>query len=105
MPNTVLLLSQIAVVLLACQLMGRLLGRIGQPRVMGQMLAGIVLGPSLPGWGAPGASAARFPASSLGFVNVLSQIGLVFFMFLVGLELDLRLLRGQGRVAGMTRHA
>jgi Kef-type K+ transport system membrane component KefB len=105
MPNTVLLLSQIAVVLLAGQLMGRLLGRIGQPRVMGEMLAGIMLGPSLLGWVAPGASAALFPASSLGFVNVLSQIGLVFFMFLVGLELDLRLLRGQGRVAVMTSHA
>ena len=105
MPNTVLLLSQIAVILLAGQFMGRLLGRIGQPRVMGEMLAGIMLGPSLLGWVAPSASAALFPASSLGFVNVLSQIGLVFFMFLVGLELDLRLLRGQGRVAVMTSHA
>jgi Kef-type K+ transport system membrane component KefB len=104
MPNTMLLLSQIAVVVLAAQLMGRLLGRIGQPRVVGEMLAGIMLGPSLLGWLAPGLSGALFPASSLGFVNVLSQIGLVFFMFLVGLELDLRLLRGQGRVAVMTSH-
>ena len=105
MPNTVLLLSQIAVVLLVCQFTGRLLGRIGQPRVMGEMLAGIMLGPSLFGWVAPGLSGALFPEESLGFVNVLSQIGLVFFMFLVGLELDLRLLRGQSRVAVMTSHA
>jgi Kef-type K+ transport system membrane component KefB len=104
-PDTVLLLSQIAVVLLVSQLMGRLLGRLGQPRVMGEMLAGILLGPSLLGWLAPGVSAALFPASSLGFVNVLSQIGLVFFMFLVGLELDLGLLRGQGRLALLTSHA
>jgi Kef-type K+ transport system membrane component KefB len=105
MPNTVLLLSQIAVVLVACQFAGRLLARIGQPRVMGEMLAGIMLGPSLLGWLVPGVSGALFPAESLGYVNVLSQIGLVFFMFLVGLELDLGTLRGQGRVALMTSHA
>jgi Kef-type K+ transport system membrane component KefB len=105
MPSTLLLLSQIAVVLLAGQLVGRLLGRIGQPRVVGEMLAGIMLGPSLFGWLAPDAWGMLFPAQSLGFVNALSQIGLVFFMFLVGLELDLGLLRGQSRVAVMTSHA
>jgi Kef-type K+ transport system membrane component KefB len=104
-PSTLLLLSQVAVVLLAGQVVGRLLGRIGQPQVMGEMLAGLMLGPSLLGWVAPTAWAALFPASSLGYVNVLSQIGLVFFMFLVGLELDLGLLRGQGRLALITSHA
>ncbi|HET7038280.1 MAG TPA: cation:proton antiporter [Gemmatimonadales bacterium] len=105
MPNSLLLLAQIAVVLLTCQLVGRLLSKIGQPRVMGEMIAGIMLGPSLLGWLAPGASALLFPAESLGFVNALSQIGLVFFMFLVGLELDLTMLRGQSRVAVLTSHA
>jgi Kef-type K+ transport system membrane component KefB len=105
MPDSLLLLSQIAAVLVASQVVGRLLGRLGQPRVVGEMLAGILLGPSLLGWAAPGISQALFPPESLGFVNGLSQIGLIFFMFLVGLELDLPALRGQGRVAVMTSHA
>ena len=71
----------------------------------GLLAAGILLGPSLLGWVAPDLFQALFPPVSLGFLSALSQIGLVFFMFLVGLELDLKLLRGQTRAAVITSHA
>src|SRR6185503_18305461 len=105
MPDILLLLAQIAGILVAARLVGRAVALIGQPRVVGEMLAGIMLGPSLLGWAAPGLSHSLFPPGSLGFLSALSQIGLVFFMFLVGLELDLKLLRGQGRAAVVTSHA
>ncbi|HYC31615.1 MAG TPA: cation:proton antiporter, partial [Gemmatimonadales bacterium] len=105
MPDVLLLLSQIAGILVTARLVGRAVGFIGQPRVMGEMLAGLMLGPSLLGWAAPELFHAMFPPVSLGFLSALSQIGLVFFMFLVGLELDLKLMRGQGRAAVITSHA
>ena len=95
MPDILLLLSQIAGILVTARLVGRAVALIGQPRVVGEMLAGIMLGPSLLGWAAPELFHQLFPPASLGFLNALSQIGLVFFMFLIGLELDLKLLRGQ----------
>lgn len=105
MPDLLLLLAQIAGVLFAARIFGRLATLVGQPQVVGEMLAGIVLGPSLLGQLAPGLSLALFPPESLGFLGTLSQIGLLFFMFLVGLELDPTLLRGQGHAAVVTSHA
>jgi Kef-type K+ transport system membrane component KefB len=105
MPSVLLLLAQVAGILITARLVGHAVRFIGQPRVVGEMLAGLMLGPSLLGWAAPELSQLLFPPASLGFVNALSQIGLVFFMFLVGLELDLSLLRGQGRAAVVTSHA
>lgn len=93
------LLVQIGVILLAGRVLGLLFRRIGQPSVIAEILAGILLGPSLLGVVAPGALAALFPASSLPVLNMTSQLGLVFFMFLVGLEFDTALLRGQGRAS------
>lgn len=63
------------------------------------MVAGILLGPSLLGWVAPSLSMAIFPAASLGYLNALSQIGLILFMFLVGVSLNPKELRGQGQTA------
>ena len=79
-----LLLLQIAAVLGLSRVMRRLLVPLKQPAVIGEMVAGLMLGPSCLGWLAPRWFAALFPASSLGPLNALSQLGLVLFMFLVG---------------------
>jgi len=100
-----LLLVQIIVILVAARLVGAVVRRLGQPQVVGEMLAGIALGPSLLGAHAPGISAVLFPPSSLGFINALSQVGLLVFMFLVGLELDTRSIRERGRSAVIISHA
>jgi Kef-type K+ transport system membrane component KefB len=104
MPNLFTLILQIAVVLAVCRLVGELFRKIHQPRVVGEMFAGIMLGPSLLGWVAPHVSAYVFPASSLGFLNALSQVGVVVFMFLVGLGIDPRELKKQGHAAVLTSH-
>lgn len=85
----VLLLLQIAVILAVCRLLHAAAERIGQPPVIGEIIAGLLLGPSFFGSLAPGLFARLFPAASLPALNALSQIGLVLFMFLVGLHLDL----------------
>ena len=66
MPNLVTLLLQVAAIVLTARLAGLLICRIGQPQVLGEMVAGIMLGPSFLGWAAPGLSRALFPAASLG---------------------------------------
>lgn len=102
MLNLPVLIIQIGVILLVARLVGLLFRYIHQPQVVGEMIAGILLGPSLLGWVAPGLSAALFPPASLGFLNALSQVGLLLFMFLIGLEFDPKVLRGQGLTAVVT---
>jgi Kef-type K+ transport system membrane component KefB len=102
--TVVLLLLQIAVILSVCRLLHYLGERIGQPPVIGEIIAGMLLGPSLFGWLAPSLFARLFPPASLPPLNALSQIGLVLFMFLVGLHLDLAevwTLRGVAGLAGL----
>jgi Kef-type K+ transport system membrane component KefB len=82
-----------------------LVRRIGQPQVIGEMVAGILLGPSLLGWAAPSLSNLIFPASSLGYLNAVSQIGLILFMFLVGVSLNPKELRQHRHTAIVTSHA
>jgi Kef-type K+ transport system membrane component KefB len=94
-----LLLLRICVIALSAQLLGRLFQRLGQPRVAGEMTAGIALGPSLLGWIAPRLHASLFPETSLASLNLLGQLGLILYMFLVGLTLNLGHLREQSRIA------
>jgi len=99
--NIARLLLQIAVILALCRLLHGILQRMGQPPVIGEIIAGLLLGPSFIGWLAPSWYAQLFPASSLPALNGLSQIGLVLFMFLVGLRLDLREVSAFRNVAGL----
>ena len=104
MPDLSTLLIQVLVILVVARLVGWLFQKIHQPQVMGEMVAGILLGPSLLGWLFPGVSTALFPPASLGFLNSLSQVGLLFFMFLVGLELNPENLHGRRHAAVLTSH-
>ena len=81
------LLLQLVVILVVARLCGLLLRRFGQPPVIGEMAAGIVLGPIVFGAAFPEAHAPLFPQASLGALTSLSTLGLVLFMFVVGAEL------------------
>ena len=100
-----LLLAQIIVIILMARLLGWLFKKIGQPAVIGEIIAGIILGPSLLGLFFPEFSAALFPLKSLSNLQFLSQIGLILFMFVVGMELDLKILRNSARDAIVISHA
>src|ERR1019366_4606754 len=97
-----LLLLQIAVIVGFSRLVAAAFRRFGQPQVVGEMAAGLALGPTLFGWLLPGAYHALFPPASLGFLNGLSEIGLAIFIFLVGVRVDFAELRNQRGVAIVT---
>jgi Kef-type K+ transport system membrane component KefB len=105
LPDLSLLLAQLGVVLAACWIVGRIVRAFGQPRVVGEMLAGILLGPSVLGALLPAVNRALFPAGSLGYLSALAQVGLVLFMFLVGLDVDPAALRHRARAALVISHA
>lgn len=100
-----LLLAQIITIILVARLLGWLCKKIGQPKVIGEIAAGILLGPSLAGVYFPGFTAFLFPAQSLGNLQFLSQIGLILFMFVVGMELDLKVLKNKAHEAVVISHA
>src|SRR5690348_18240988 len=104
MPNMFTLVLQIGIVVAVCRIVGTLFRKIHQPRVVGEMFAGILLGPSLLGWMMPSVSAYLFPPASLSYLNALSQIGIVIFMFLVGLGINPQELKKQGHAAVLTSH-
>ena len=95
------LMLAIAVVILLARAVGALVGRVGQPPVMGEVLAGVLLGPSLLGWLAPSISDYVFPGDIRPLVTAAADVGLAYFMFLVGAELDTSLLRGRLRTAAV----
>lgn len=90
---------EVAVILLACRLCGRAARRIGQPQVVGEIIAGIALGPSLLGRLLPELQGAVFGQDTRPILHVVSQLGLVLYMFVVGLEFDLPQVRRQARSA------
>lgn len=100
-----LLLAQIVTIILVARLFGWICMKIRQPTVIGEMIAGIVLGPSLVGMYFPEFSAFIFPKESLGNLQFLSQIGLILFMYIVGMELDLSVLRKKAHDAVVISHA
>jgi len=87
--NIAQLLVATGAIVLATRIFGWLFERIGQPCVLGEMTAGIVLGPSLLGYFFPSALTYIFPPSALAILNALSQLGILLFMFIVGLEVDI----------------
>jgi len=98
-------LMQIIIIIIASRLCAYLFQKIGQPAVMGETIAGILLGPSLLSTVLPGFSQFVFPAASLGNLQMLSQIGLILFMFVIGMELDLNVLKKKAGAAIMISHA
>ncbi len=102
-------LAGLAIILIAARIVGSIFERFNQPRIVGEIVAGILIGPTILGGqlaraAVPGKPAVDgsglvndlFPLQSFGFLSLLGQVALVFYMFLVGLELDKRLLRGRG---------
>ena len=87
MSNVAILLLEVCVILIATRLVGSLFQRLHQPRIIGEMIAGIMLGPSLLGWLAPQLMTTLFPVSNFGYLKALSQIGLLVFMYIVGFKL------------------
>lgn len=100
-----ILLAQIVTIIFVARFFGWIFKKIGQPTVIGEIIAGIVLGPSLIGMYFPEFSAALFPLHSLGNLQFLSQIGLILFMFVVGMELDLNVLKNKANDAVVISHA
>ena len=104
MHTVVLVLIEILIVIGLSRLVGLGFRWIQQPLVIGEIVAGIMLGPSLFGLVAPQMAAILFPVETIPFLNVLSQVGLIFFMFLIGLELDPKYLKGNLDIAILTSH-
>lgn len=104
METVIHVLIQVLIVIALSRLMGLVCRWLKQPLVIGEIVAGIMLGPSLFGLIAPNLAATVFPAETIPFLNVLSQIGLIFFMFLIGLELNPKYLSGQLDTAILTSH-
>lgn len=99
------ILLAVSVVMIGVRVVGWLISKIGQPRVMGEIVAGILLGPSVLGLVLPEVVNYLFPSPVIDALRVLAQFGLVMFMFLIGLELNLGLLRGQGRKVSIISQA
>ena len=99
------LFIQLLVIIVVSRLMGTAVRQLGQPEVVGEMAAGIFLGPSLFGLLAPSAFAFVFPESSLGTLRLLSQVGVCLFMFAVGMELNVTHVRKKAHAAVAVSHA
>src|SRR5436305_3701658 len=90
---------QLAFILAVCRLVGFVTRKIGQPQVVGEMIAGVVMGPSLFGLLLPGLQHELFPKGAMAILYASSQVGLVLYMFLIGVEFDTNLIRQRLRSA------
>jgi Kef-type K+ transport system membrane component KefB len=99
------LILQIVSIIAVSRISGFFFNKIGQPTVIGEIVAGIVLGPSVLGLLFPELSVFLFPITSLPNLQFLSQVGLILFMFVIGMELDLKVLRNQAHDALVISHA
>ena len=97
-------LLALTVVIITSRAVGWVFGLVGQPAVIGEVVGGILLGPSFLGWIAPAASAVLMPPQAAPFLSVISQLGVILYMFLVGMHLDLRVLRTSGSVTLAISH-
>ena len=102
MSIAVLVLAEVLIVIGLSRLVGLAFRWINQPQVIGEIVSGIMLGPSLFGLIAPQLASALFPVDAIPFLEVLSNVGLIFFMFIIGLELIPKYLKGQVEVASLT---
>src|SRR5438093_3267467 len=92
-------LVQLIVIIAAARVLGTAFRRLGQPQVCGEIAAGLILGPSLVGRLAPGVSQIVFAPSVGGVLSILSQLGLILLLFLIGLEFDFAHLKAKGPAA------
>lgn len=103
--NFSLFILQLACIFLVAKTCGFISTRLGQPAVIGEMIAGILLGPSLLGWLMPTVSKQLFPSESLVLLKVVSQLGMVLYLFSMGLEFNLGLLKSKIKSAVFISHA
>ena len=96
---SVLFFLQLAFILAVCRVVGILFKQLGQSQVVSEMIAGVVMGPSLMGWLLPDFSAYLFPPASQPILFAVCQVGLVLYMFLIGVEFDIELIRSRLRSA------
>jgi len=100
-----MILAQIVTIIIVSRIFAYIFRKIHQPTVIGEIIAGIALGPSLLGMFFPEFSTALFPANSLGNLNLLSQVGLILFMFMVGMELDFKVIQTKVKDAVVVSNA
>jgi len=106
MPSVLLhVLLALLVIVIAARVLGAIFRWLHQPQVMGEVIAGLLLGPSFLGWLAPQVSSQLLPPAIAPFLAVIAQVGIILFMFLVGLELDTGLLRQRTRASIAISHA
>lgn len=96
---SVLFFLQMAFILGVCRVVGIVFKRFGQSQVVSEMIAGVIMGPSLMGWLLPDFSAYLFPAASKPILFAVCQVGLVLYMFLIGVEFDVAMIRSRLRSA------
>lgn len=103
--NLSILLAGACLILAAARLVGWLFQKMHQPRIIGEMVAGVLLGPSFLGWLAPDFLGALFPKENVDHIKALSQLGLVLYMFMIGLKLDTESLSKRKHAAVFISHS